>query len=546
MVKKIKYVLLFSIILIWVLCTKSQARITTSDPTVQSGGTATITINSQEAVASGSIDVSSSGGLTFVSVSGGTANGTLVAFAGTENKKSGIATYKFKVPTVSKTTTYKVVFTSKDMADVEGKTVSDSTATATVTVKAKATTNSSGSNGSSSNSNKGSSSNSSSKPQTTTAPSFSSVNETVYATDSVNVRASYSTSSRIIGSLDVGDSIKRTGVTTRSINGIRWSRVSYNGQTAYVSSAYLDTEKPEEEKSNNKDLKSLEVEGYELTPEFSADVTQYSLTIDENVDVLKVEAVADDEKAKVEITGNDNLLIGENTIEIKVIAEDETEKTYKINVTKGEEPELELSKLTVEGYNITPEFKPDVHEYTLTINDVNVTSLNLEALSDMENASVEIAGNTDLELGENIITILVKSEDGEETSTYQIVVNIEEPVVVEEENQLIHGISNDDLYFYGAIVLGGLLLIIIIVIIAKHKNKDDDYETFNAGFTSLEDDKKKDNKDDFKNEEKKKEKKEKREKIKKEDKKSIIEENFGEDIDNANDDDTNKKRGKHF
>lgn len=481
----------------------------------------------------GRFDISHSSNVTVNVSSVWVENGVADSTIKVTTKSTGKATVTITAQTVANATTGEVLTSLGSKTD-------------TVTVKAKATTNSSGSNGSSSNSNKGSSSNSSSKPQTTTAPSFSSVNETVYATDSVNVRASYSTSSRIIGSLDVGDSIKRTGVTTRSINGIRWSRVSYNGQTAYVSSEYLNTEKPEEEKSNNKDLKSLEVDGYEITPEFSADVTQYSLIIDENVDVLNVKAVADDEKAKVEITGNDNLLIGENTIEIKVIAEDETEKTYKINVTKGEEPELELSKLTVEGYNITPEFKPDVHEYTLTINDVNVTSLNLEALSDMENASVEIAGNTDLELGENIITILVKSEDGEETSTYQIVVNIEEPVVVEEENQLIHGISNDDLYFYGAIVLGGLLLIIIIVIIAKHKNKDDDYETFNAGFTSLEDDKKKDNKDDFKNEEKKKEKKEKREKIKKEDKKSIIEENFGEDIDNANDDDTNKKRGKHF
>ena len=69
MTKKIKFILLFSFLIVLGLCTKSQARITTSDPTVESGGTATITINSQEAVANGPIDVTSSGGLTFVSAS---------------------------------------------------------------------------------------------------------------------------------------------------------------------------------------------------------------------------------------------------------------------------------------------------------------------------------------------------------------------------------------------------------------------------------------------------------------------------------------------
>ena len=41
MTRKIKFILLFSLLIILGLCTKSQARITTSDPTVESGGTAT-------------------------------------------------------------------------------------------------------------------------------------------------------------------------------------------------------------------------------------------------------------------------------------------------------------------------------------------------------------------------------------------------------------------------------------------------------------------------------------------------------------------------
>lgn len=238
MTRKIKYIILFSILMLLGLCTKSQARITTTDPTVNSGDNVTITINSQEPVANGSIDVSSTGGLTFVSVSasGGVAKGTLVAFAGTDNKTSGIATYTFKAPSVTKTTKYEVEFKSKDMEDVEGNSVSASTATATITVKAP-------SSSSAENSGSSSSGSSSSGSNQTSKPSFSSVNQTVYATSSVNVRASYTTSSRKIGSLSAGDSITRTGIGS---NG--WSRVTYNGQTAYINTEYLATQNQKRKK----------------------------------------------------------------------------------------------------------------------------------------------------------------------------------------------------------------------------------------------------------------------------------------------------------
>ena len=341
MTKKVKFILLFSFFIIIGLCTKSEARITTSDPTVSSGETATITINSQEPVANGSIDVTSDGGLTFVSVSGGTSNGTLVAFAGTENKTNGLVTYTFRVPEVTETTTYQVTFSSADMADAEGQTVASSSATSTVTVRVPETSSGgdSGNNGSSGNNSSGSDSDDN---ENTPTVSFSSRNETVYATGSVNVRASYSTNSRVIGSLSEGDSLTRTGISDE------WSRVTYEGQTAYVINSGLTTTKPateeepdeekpeetDEEKSNVKTLSSLTVEQYSLEPEFSPDITEYSLTVGGDVEKLDIGAIAEDTNATIEITGNTGLLIGENTINVKVTAEDGTVRTYTINVTK--------------------------------------------------------------------------------------------------------------------------------------------------------------------------------------------------------------------
>lgn len=67
------------------------------------------------------------------------------------------------------------------------------------------------------------------------------VNETVYATTNVNIRAFDNASCDKKGLLQSDKSITRTGIGD---NG--WSRVIFNGEVTYVSSNYLTTEKPPE------------------------------------------------------------------------------------------------------------------------------------------------------------------------------------------------------------------------------------------------------------------------------------------------------------
>ena len=65
------------------------------------------------------------------------------------------------------------------------------------------------------------------------------VDESVYSTAAVHVRQSYSTDSEILGTLEQGGQIKRTGICD---NG--WSRVIYNNQDAYIFGDYLTTKAP--------------------------------------------------------------------------------------------------------------------------------------------------------------------------------------------------------------------------------------------------------------------------------------------------------------
>ena len=74
---------------------------------------------------------------------------------------------------------------------------------------------------------------------------FEDCNETVYATGTVNIRASYTADSEKLGSLNKGDSVTRTGTAIAGTEAEGWSRVELSdGTTAYISSKYLSTTKP--------------------------------------------------------------------------------------------------------------------------------------------------------------------------------------------------------------------------------------------------------------------------------------------------------------
>jgi hypothetical protein len=113
------------------------------------------------------------------------------------------------------------------------------------------------------------------------------------------------------------------------------------------------------EADSNNDLKSLEVEGYTLDPEFNKDTTNYAIEVPKDVDSVVVNAEPDSDNATVTVEGADNLQPGENTVTVTVKAEDGTEKVYTITVTKEEEP-VEDEKITSQIRTIADGFIKDV------------------------------------------------------------------------------------------------------------------------------------------------------------------------------------------
>ena len=306
------------------------------------------------------------------------------------------------------------------------------------------------------------------EPEKPTEPTFTDTNKTMYSTGNINLRTSWSTSSSAT-SIEKGTELTVTGTSKEKVNGYVWYRVSYNGQTKYVASSLLTSTKPEEEtKSDNANLKSLVVENFDIIPNFSSDVTEYTLDVTSEVNELTIKAEPEDSKATVTIKGEKELKDGENTVIISVDAEDGTTKLYEIKVTKKEETVFGLTSLKIKDANI--EFKPDVYNYSVNIkSDVDI--LEIQAIASEEDATVEITGNEELKEGENIITIIVSSKDGEKKATYQIKATKE---AVKEEKTPRNVQSNSKIYIYAGIGAVALIaLIIVIVYTVKHRNEDD-------------------------------------------------------------------------
>ncbi len=99
-------------------------------------------------------------------------------------------------------------------------------------------------------------------------------------------------------------------------------------------------------KSNNSYLKNLTIEGVLL--DFHKDNYFYTLNVPFETSNITINGQTESSKANVEGLKNYELNVGENIITIKVVAEDKSESSYILNITRDkEEKEVEENKREV-------------------------------------------------------------------------------------------------------------------------------------------------------------------------------------------------------
>ncbi|MBE6750759.1 MAG: hypothetical protein E7560_06315, partial [Ruminococcaceae bacterium] len=130
-----------------------------------------------------------------------------------------------------------------------------------------------------------------------------------------------------------------------------------------------------------------------------------------------------------------------------------------------------LSELRLDGIKISPEFDPEIKEYTATV-PFSVDKVKVIAVAEDENATITI-GKTDLEyVGRNSVTVKVVSEDGLQR-TYRIIVTREAPEKsANTDNDVSSGLP---IWAIVLIAVGGLVVLggatFVIIVIAKKRKK---------------------------------------------------------------------------
>ena len=191
--------------------------------------------------------------------------------------------------------------------------------------------------------------------------------------------------------------------------------------------------------NNNSLLKVMRLDKEGLIPEFSPDIKDYYFIADLDTNNLEVTAIPEATNANVQISGNQDLKEGINTILIKVTSRDNTSKSiYTINVTKTGDKEAansNLEILAIENVILEPIFDVNILNYKASVSN-NTENLNVFAVSENINGKVEVTGKDDLKEGDNLVRVRVTAHNGYSFKDY--IVNVhrrtkEEDKIFEEE-----------------------------------------------------------------------------------------------------------------
>ena len=323
---------------------------TASSTSIKVGDTVTITVKADNAAGMYKVSVDDS---SVLSISSGAASEFL------ENSSQKIV-FKAK-----KAGTAKITASPSDMTDLDDSSKAVTTGGKTFTIKVTdSSSNTSGSNTNDSNNNntttihtKSTNAYLSTLGVTPKEYDFSGFSKTK-TSYSVTVPSTVDSLKVVAKAADSKATVKvsgNSGFEVGSNNTIKVVVTAEDGKTTKtytikVTKLAEDEEKPGNVIEDDKGLylTSLSIEGLELSPEFAKDTYSYTATLgDSSVNEVKVNAVANKEKAKIDISGNTNLVEGENTINLLLTLDGSTEQTvYQIVLTKeGESLAATTTKL---------------------------------------------------------------------------------------------------------------------------------------------------------------------------------------------------------
>ena len=264
-----------------------------------------------------------------------------------------------------------------------------------------------------------------------------------------------------------------------------------NTQTKKKNTTKTTTNGATAKKSNNANLSNLGMNPNDFKG-FKPNQTTYNVTVPNNVEKVTIYATAQDKKATIKGKETKQLNEGKNALSIVVTAEDGTQKTYTINVTRTASTASEntvnvssseitteakdnedIKNIEIKGYSLEPAFSPNIYEYKVNVKS-NETKLDITAKTENPNVTIDIAGNENLVDGENTITILCTNEQTKKNLTYQIIVN--KSSETEDNAALTANLAKQKAKKVKMILIGLAVAFVAIVLIVIFKSRNNNYE----------------------------------------------------------------------
>ena len=129
---------------------------------------------------------------------------------------------------------------------------------------------------------------------------------------------------------------------------------SNNNTTHKKPSSNKNNKKEETKKSDNNYLSSITLSDGNIT--FDKDVLTYDVIVDYETTTIEIKANVEDDKATITGDGKHTLNVGSNVIKITIKAEDESERTYTLNINREEKDiVVDTDNEVIEDYTIEKE-----------------------------------------------------------------------------------------------------------------------------------------------------------------------------------------------
>lgn len=205
--------------------------------------------------------------------------------------------------------------------------------------------------------------------------------------------------------------------------------LAWLGTGSPITSAYAETNTtPVQENELASTLSKLEIDGKELDQKFAADLFEYTATVENEVENIKL--LVDSSNTDSSITINEQLIVngsigtytlqtGENKFTISVNNGNGSSNTYTLTVKRDKNANNFLQSIELSKGELSPKFSSDVNDYKVNVpNEIPAITFKPTAIEATSTIKVNstIAGkdgvDVSLPVGQSDIMITVTAENG--------------------------------------------------------------------------------------------------------------------------------------